>query len=108
MNDGFFLLRTADDMLSKLQWELNNLRESPDNCWVAFNFFVTADHLSDWVGNNTLRKSNALLRICSPLANGAKHFHSDRHSAIAAVNEKRLWEEVFEEGVMEECLVDCA
>jgi hypothetical protein len=54
MNQGFFQLHTAEYLFSKLQWELENLRQNPSNPWLAFNFFVTAEHLPDWVTNKPI------------------------------------------------------
>jgi hypothetical protein len=55
------------------------------NVDLAWNFFVTAEHLPDWLGRKNPRalegygiekfkRHRALTRICAQLANGAKHF----------------------------------
>ena len=49
---------------------------------VAVDFFVTAEHMADWVlpgqanrqARETLRASSVLLQVPSHVANGAKHF----------------------------------
>jgi hypothetical protein len=58
----------------------------------AFNFFVTAEHMLDWVypkrHNQAKRKAekqrSVLLQICSHLANGAKHFEVEdpQHKSV--------------------------
>lgn len=105
MKAGFFQLQTAEDLFAKLKWELEKLQQDPSNPWHAFNFFVTAEHLPDWVDNKSLRKENALLRICSHLANGGKHFEVDRHSSVAVAERDGVLEEgVLEKGIVEEWL----
>jgi hypothetical protein len=49
MDDGFFTLQTAHDLFAKLQREFDRLSARPTDIDVAWNFFVTADHLVDWV-----------------------------------------------------------
>lgn len=105
MKAGFFQLQSAEDLFAKLKWELGELQQDPSNPWHAFNCFVTAEHLPDWVENKSLRKENALLRVCSHLANGGKHFEVDRHSSVMAAERDGVFEEgVFEKGVFEEWL----
>ncbi len=78
---GTFELKTAHDLLEKLRSELAQLKRDPTDTYVAFNFFVTAERMKDWVfpgySNEAARKrvqeSSLLLQICSHLANGAKH-----------------------------------
>jgi hypothetical protein len=69
-------------MLRKLRFDLEQLKKHPTNGYFAFNFFVTAEHMKDWLypgyPNNSkreqLEKSSTLLQVCSHVANGAKHF----------------------------------
>jgi hypothetical protein len=73
--------------------ELERLRRAPDDVDHAFNFFVTAEHMLDWLhpghdGGNArraLRDSEPLLQIVSHVANGAKHFGrlSEHHRSVA-------------------------
>ena len=61
------------------------LQEAPANTYAAFNFFITAEHMLDWLypgdhgtsgwgKRKAERESEVLLRIVSNIANGAKHF----------------------------------
>lgn len=108
MKAGFFQLATASDLMQKLRWEHKNVCTHPGNAWHAFNFFVTAEHMADWLDKIPLRKTEPLLRICSHIANGGKHFTVDpaRHASISIARHNGVYEAgVFEEGVYEECLV---
>jgi hypothetical protein len=72
----------------------------------AWNFFVTAEHLPEWLGRSrppglpkgfgikAFKKDKSLLRICSHLASGGKHFtpNSD-HTSIAATRRQEGWVE---------------
>jgi hypothetical protein len=79
---GAFHLKTPKDLFAKLGRELERLRRDPDDVDVAFNFFVTAESLLDWLhpGNagrsarEAIRRSAPLLEVVSHLASGAKHF----------------------------------
>jgi hypothetical protein len=91
--DGLFSLQTPTDLLQKLESDFLRLREaSPAGLeaqYAAFDFFVTAEHLADWVSACT-GESLASLRsypeglAVSHVANGAKHFRVDpaRHAAV--------------------------
>jgi hypothetical protein len=92
----FFVLKTPVDLLRKLEREYDRWKADPLNVDFAWNFFVTAEHLPDWIyyqdmptsgrerpdlldGQKPYEFKMALTRpiprICSHLANGAKHFH---------------------------------
>ncbi|HEX9872519.1 MAG TPA: hypothetical protein VGC99_28765 [Candidatus Tectomicrobia bacterium] len=92
----FFDLKTPGDLLRKLEREYDRWKADPLNVDVAWNFFVTVEHLPDWIYYQDMPTSGKprpdlldgeepyvfkmaltrpLLRICSHLANGAKHFH---------------------------------
>jgi len=83
--EGFFELKDADDMLAKLRHEFANLRSDRTSAYAAFNFFVTAEHMADWVypgkanalERMRLRRDAVLLQVCSHLANGGKHFRAE-------------------------------
>ncbi len=96
MNIGLFELKTPQDLLNKLRREYERLQLSPLDQDVAFNFFVTAEHMSDWIypgasgssnakHRNELKEKNTLLLICSHLANGSKHFevNNKRHNSVS-------------------------
>ena len=79
---GVFNLNHPQDLLAKMARELNRLRVSPDDVDHAFNFFVTAEHMLDWIHpeperraqRKALRRDDPLLATVSHLASGAKHF----------------------------------
>ncbi|MFT7528297.1 MAG: hypothetical protein ACI9LY_003458 [Arenicella sp.] len=74
MEAGFLLLSTADSLFEKVKHDYGVLQSNQLDPYSAFNFFVTAEHLPEWVGRRTLKYSNPYLRICSHLATGAKHY----------------------------------
>jgi hypothetical protein len=86
---GFHTLTTPEDLLCKLQREYDRLKQNHGDVDAAFNFFVTAEHLPDWLWKNgkrlpkspkNFRNDCSLTRICTTLANGAKHFTPDTHA----------------------------
>ena len=95
----FFELKTADDLFHKLEDDLSSLEESAQDTKIAFNFFVTAEHLPDWLHKRGLVRKHSILRIVSHIANGAKHFslNDKRHNSVVSTEKFR----VFEEGVFE-------
>ena len=46
---GIFDLKTPKDLLEKLGRDLERLRAAPNDTDHAFNFFVTAEHMPDWL-----------------------------------------------------------
>ena len=92
---GIFDLRTPVDLYAKLGRELGRMRMAPDDVDPAFNFFVTAEHLPDWIHpgddkdakdkQNAMRRATPELRVASHIANGAKHFGKlqKKHKSIA-------------------------
>jgi hypothetical protein len=90
--EGIFDLKTPDDLRGKLRRDLAKLREAPLDADAAFNFFVTAEHMLDWVypkhvndlKRTQTRESSIYLQVCSHLANGAKHFEVEakRHKSV--------------------------
>ena len=107
MEPGFFQLKDASDLFDKLQWEYENLSAHPGNAWNAFNFFVTAEHMADWKGCKSLKFTDPLLKLCSHLANGGKHFEKlhDIHKSVKSAKHDGVFEPgVYEEGVYEESL----
>lgn len=81
---GIFDLNTPKDLVKKLLFEFQNFSENPNDTYRAFNFFVTAEHIPDWIDEKNVRRKVPLLRICSHIANGAKHFDVDpkRHKSV--------------------------
>jgi hypothetical protein len=87
---GFFELQTPADLLRKLRADLEDMKRQPRNSYLAFNFFVTAEHMKDWLfpgyENTSKRKalhdSSHVLQICSHVANGAKHFVAQARTQV--------------------------
>lgn len=77
---GFATLRTPRDLLQKVRHDYQRLRSNPEDVYAAFDFFVSAYHILDWLhpGDGASRKAeedrDLLLQVCSHIANGAKHF----------------------------------
>jgi hypothetical protein len=80
--EGFGELKTPVDLLGKIRHDFERLRNNPENVYEAFDFFVTAYHMLDWLHPKDRRAREAeeskhpLLQVCSHLANGAKHFEA--------------------------------
>jgi hypothetical protein len=113
---GLFTLQTSEHLLHKLEWEYTQWQGDPLNPYRAWNFFVTAEHLPDWRARTgprlpkgcsykKLKQKKPLLRICSHLANGGKHFRPrDEHKSVASTRQRtRAFFEpgAFIEGVSE-------
>lgn len=94
---GFAELSTPCDLLSKLRHDLARMNDGPEDQYAAFDFFVTAEHIIDWLhpedkeARYALRQEHAVLRITSHLANGAKHFRTKdkRHDSVLDVDKSR-------------------
>lgn len=97
---GFGSLNSAKDLLKKLEADFEGLRAAPTDTYLAYNFFVTAEHMLDWLFPGDVgtegpsdrakeRKSQVLLQVVSNLANGAKHFepNPERHDTVSHVDE---------------------
>jgi hypothetical protein len=80
---------------------MERLRKDPNDTYAAFDFFVTAEHIVDWLlpdrpgtsqsaARKAKRESSDLLRVTSHLANGAKHFQAlaRHHDSVADVKEQ--------------------
>jgi len=81
--NGFFSLRTPQDLRQKLEVDFNRLcaadQSSIEAQYAAFDFFVCAEHLPDWLsvavgGSKTQHRSYPNGALVSHIANGAKHF----------------------------------
>ena len=104
---AFFELKTAADLFRKLEGDFAALKSSQDTR-VAFNFFVTAEHLPDWLSRRVLVRRHAILRVVSHIANGAKHFTLDdrRHTSVTSTEKSRYVEEGYvEPGYFDEPLL---
>ncbi len=104
----FFELNTPLQLFRKMEADLAALGESGQDARVAFNFFVSAEHLPDWLKQRQEVRKHALLRVVSHLANGAKHFTLDskRHTAVMATSKDRYVKEGYwESGYVKEPLL---
>lgn len=98
---GIFDLRTPADVLQKMARELERLRDDPDNVDHAFNFFVTAEHMLDWLfpGNEhkstrqVERASTPLLALVSHIASDSKHFDqlAPHHASVKGYERTGAW-----------------
>lgn len=111
---GFAELQVPRDLVNKLEYDLERILKSPQDQYAAFDFFVTAEHILDWIhpndGNarNEIRSNSSLLKITSHLANGVKHFEATapRHQSVKTVEKNRYVEPGYvEEGYLEDHLI---
>lgn len=92
MDPGFLELKTAQQLFAKLEEDFTTANNDPLNSHAWFNFFVTAEHLPEWhLGKDlapNFRRKHSILRVCSHIANGGKHFvlEDKRHKSIASTN----------------------
>jgi hypothetical protein len=94
---GVFELRDAHDLLKKLRHDAQRLQANPIDSYAAFDFFVTANCIVDWVWPSASREQLAanrreevLPRICWHLADGTKHFLLDaKHDGVDGTKVKR-------------------
>src|SRR5258705_1989668 len=104
----FFDLLTPADLFRKLQDDLQALEASYQDARVAFNFFVTAEHLPDWLNRRDLVRQHCILKVVSHIANGAKHFVLDdnRHKSVTSTEKFRYVEQGYiEPGYVDEPLL---
>jgi hypothetical protein len=111
--EGVFELTTPAHLLGKLEREYERWKADPVNSDCAWNFFVTAEHLPNWLARsdsqalggksiNAFKHDRPLLRICSHIANGGKHFRAKAsvHTSVdRTVIELRGW---VEDGYVED------
>jgi len=96
-HQGFFSLQSAPDLLAKARSDLAELRSCPTDPYLAFNFFVTARHIPDWLfpGDDHAQKAlfnrHVELRVCRHLADGAKHFQltAPHHTQVLSTTERQ-------------------
>jgi len=102
---GLFELQTPADLVRKLRHDLKRMETSPFDQYAAFDFFITAEHIVDWLhpmdepARKALRVNNALLRITSHLANGSKHFQATakKHRSVTRTEKFRYVEQGYVE-----------
>ena len=52
LHDGFFDLRSPVDLLDKMRRDFKRLRAAPKDTYAAFDFFVTASHMHEWLNGS--------------------------------------------------------
>lgn len=103
---GWFELRDATDLLAKLRRDLRRVQEEPSDSFAAFDFFVTAWHLLDWLypgrANDHVRaevvRDEQLLAVCQHIATGAKHFRvENRHTkSVRTTGQQGTFDRTFD------------
>ncbi|HEV7388323.1 MAG TPA: hypothetical protein VGN73_06920 [Gemmatimonadaceae bacterium] len=89
---GLFDLRTPRDLLAKLRHDLARIENNWSDTYATFDFFVTADHIVDWLhpndrpGQQAERVKSPLLQLCYHISSGAKHFEATNptHKSVLA------------------------
>ena len=87
---GIFSLRTPDDLLRKLKHDFERVSRDPEDQYAAFDFFVTAHHLPEWMFPNDEKRANdyrrgtPLLRLVRELGDVAKHYELTKRPATHA------------------------
>ena len=77
---GLFHLQSPKQLLEKLRHDFVRLKEDQVDVYAAFDFFVTARHMPEWLYPGDTNKQKALwdaqvlLRVCRHIADGSKHF----------------------------------
>lgn len=94
---GFFSLTSASDLIAKARSDLDAFRSKPLDSYRAFNFFVTARHVPDWLFPGDEKAQKALfdkhveLRVCRHLADGMKHLvlKAPHHTQVTGTGQRR-------------------
>lgn len=89
---GFFELLTVKDLFAKLERNLLRVQDNRLDVDAAFDFFVTAYHMLDWLHPGSrnsskrrdIERNSVLLQVASHLANGSKHFEATaaKHKSV--------------------------
>ncbi len=86
---GLFGLRTAGDLFAKARRDLERFEADPLSVDAAFDFYVSAHHIADWLYPDTADReklaairSLPLMKVCGNVANGAKHFQVTRTAPV--------------------------
>lgn len=91
--NGVFTLRSPHDLRIKLEADLKRLRDADPSSleaqYAAFDFFVCAEHIPDWLhhnegGSKSHHRSYSDGAMVSHIANGAKHFQvrDNQHKSV--------------------------
>lgn len=103
---GFLNLQSPRDLFEKSCRDFDQLKKDPCDQDAAFDFFLTARHLPDWLYPDAqgkenrekraaLEKSSPLLQVCAHIADGSKHFQT------TAQKHHSVQETVVEEGAFQ-------
>ena len=113
LKPGFINLETEKDLFKKLEYDYERLKCEPNNTYIAFDLFVTASHIADWLKKghgkeaSNFRNNHAILQVCDHLGCGAKHFslNNPKHvSVVSAEKSKYVEDGYFENDYVEEPL----
>lgn len=84
---GIFFINDPRTLLAKLRYDLARMEREPWHPFPAFDFFVTAYHVLDWIepgqsassraARQALEDEQPLLAIAGHLATFAKHYRAD-------------------------------
>jgi hypothetical protein len=103
---GLFELQSPQDLFKKLEHDYARLQQSPLDQYAAFDFFVTAEHMLDWLYPNDsqkrkgIRDDSVLIQVCSHIANGSKHFVATDKRHVS-VKDARKHEGAFQRDVFQ-------
>lgn len=110
-HSGFYNIKTPEDLLNKARRDFDKLKNDKSNIDLAFNYFVTIEHMPDWLrmdkqSKKAIKDSSPILRVCSHLASGIKHFEPyDNYNSVKSVQEDSVYEDgVYEDNVFEKWL----
>ena len=110
-HSGFYNMKTPEDLLNKAKRDFEKLKNDNSNTDLAFNFFVTIEHMPDWLmldrqSKKAIKDSSHVLRVCSHLASGIKHLEPfNDYKSVKSVKEDSVYEDgVYEDGIFEKWL----
>jgi len=111
---GFAKLQGPVDLYQKLLHDRSRMRMNSLDVYAAFDFFVTAEHMRDWVhpghrgakAREAMRRDDVVLRLISHLANGSKHFLAEDKTQLSVVDVSKSGyaENYVEDGYWEQAL----
>lgn len=83
--------------MAKLRHDYDRLDKDPSDDFAAWDFFVTAEHMRDWIdrpGGASRPANTPLLKVVSHLANGGKHFELSpgRHDSVRDVSQVGIFD----------------
>jgi hypothetical protein len=93
---GLGALQSPQDLLAKIQRDLKRMEVNPLDSDAAFDFFVTAYHMHEWISHAYPGQSKSeywkdvvrrepLLGITGNVGNGAKHFVAEKWKQVSSV-----------------------